>query len=175
MRFRTILLILAIVLVAGFVTLNVDEFTRSSVLSLGFTTVKVSLGLVMLLLLAITLVVFLASTLYLQNRHALEAQTHGRALNAQRELADKAEASRFSELRAYLAAQAAAEQQREAAADTVLAERFAQQQRALLSRLDQLEISMATFKSQVQDRPERDSVLARSTALASDGSKPPLS
>ena len=43
-------------------------------------------------------------------------------------MADRAEASRFTEWRNYLEVQAIAAQQREAATGTVLAERFAQQQ-----------------------------------------------
>ena len=99
MRFRTIFLVLILVLVAGFVALNVDEFTRASVLSLGLTTMQVPLGLVMLLLLVLVTVVFLASTLYMQSKSLLESRTHTRELTAQRELADKAEASRLFRLR----------------------------------------------------------------------------
>lgn len=152
MRFRTIFIVLLILLVAGFVALNVDEFTRASPLSLGFTTIQVPLGLVMLLLLVVTLVVFLASMLYMQSRHVLEARTHTRELNVQRELADKAEASRFTELRAYLEAQALTEQQRETALGTVLADRFAQQQQVLLSRLDQTDNTLAAYIGQLEDR-----------------------
>jgi hypothetical protein len=155
MRFRTILLILAILLVAGFVALNVDEFTRVSVLSLGFTTIQVSLGLVMLALLVVALLLFLASTLYLQSKHVLEARTHTRELNTQRELADKAEASRFTELRAYLEEQALAEQRREAALGTMLADRFAQQQQALLARIEQSDNTLAAFMGQLEDRLAR--------------------
>ena len=57
-----VVLIVAIVLIAGCAALNVDEFSRTSVLSLGFTTVQVPLGLVMLVLLAAVLLVFLATT-----------------------------------------------------------------------------------------------------------------
>ena len=152
MRIRTILLLLAILLIAGFVALNVDEFTRASPLSLGFTTIQVSLGLVMLLLLIVALVVFLASTLYMQSKNVLEARTHTRELNTQRELADKAEASRFTELRAYLEEQALAAQRRESALGTVLADRFAQQQQALLARIEQSDNSMAAYMGQLEDR-----------------------
>ena len=133
MRFRTILMILAILLLAGFVALNVDEFTRISVLSLGFTTIELPLGLVMLALLIATVLIFMASALYTQSKYALEARTHTRELNTQRELADKAEASRVTELRAYLEEQTLAEQRRESALGTVLADRFAQQQQVLLT------------------------------------------
>jgi len=152
MRFRTIFLVVAILLLAGFVALNVDEFTRASPLSLGFTTIQVPLGLVMLALLAFTLLIFLGSTLYLQSRHVLEARTHTRELNAQRELADKAEASRFTELRAYLEAQVLAEQQRETALGTVLADRFAQQQQVLLERMAQTDNTLAAYMGELEQR-----------------------
>lgn len=152
MRFRTAMLILAILLFAGIVALNVEEFTRISVLSLGFTTVQVSLGLVMLLLLTATLVIFLASTLYQQSRHVLEARTHTRELNAQRDLADKAEASRFTELRTYLEAQAVAAQQRDAAFGAVMADRMAHQQQVLLTRIDQTDNTVAAYLGQMEDK-----------------------
>ena len=152
MRFRTILMILAILLVAGFVALNVDEFTRVSVLSLGFTTIQLPLGLIMLALLVATLVIFLTSALYMQSKHMLEARTHTRELNTQRELADKAEASRFTELRAYLEEQTLAEQRRESALGTVLADRFAQQQQVLLARMEQTDNTLAAYMGQLEDR-----------------------
>jgi hypothetical protein len=155
MRFRTIVLIIGIVLVAGFVALNVDEFTRTSVLSLGFTTIQVSLGLVMLVLLAAVLVVFLANTLYMQSANLIETRQYARELKTQRELADKAEASRFTELRQYLEAQTLAAENRDAAANTVLAERLAQTQAALVARLDQSDNTTAAYMGQLEDRFER--------------------
>ncbi|MDB5868840.1 MAG: hypothetical protein JWP96_1172 [Polaromonas sp.] len=161
MRFRTAILVLALILIAGFVALNVEEFTRPTPLSLGFTTLSVPLGLVMLLLLIATLVIFLGSTLYMQSRHVLEARTHTRELNAQRELADKAEASRFNELRVYLEAQALAAQQREAALGTVLADRFAQQQQVLLARIEQTDNTLAAYMGELEDR-----LLQRSSSVS---------
>lgn len=166
MRFRTLLLLVFIVLVAGFVALNVDEFTRASVLSVGFTTVRVSLGLVMLLLLIGALLVFLASTLYIQSRNVLEARIHTRELNAQRELADKAEASRFTELRTFLEEQSQSAQRREAALGTVLADRFAQQQQALLARIEQSDKSAAVQMAQLEQR------LARTGAIVAGPGAP---
>ncbi len=155
MRLRTIFLIIGIVLVAAFAALNVDEFTRSSVLSLGFTTVQVPLGMVMLLLLVIAIVVFLASTLYMQGVNLVETRQYARELNVQRELADKAEASRFTELRSVIEAQSAATLHREAANATVLAERLAQTQAALLHRAEQSDNSTAAHIGQLEDRLER--------------------
>ena len=155
MRIRTIFLIIFIVLVAAFVALNVDEFTRSSVLSLGFTTVQVSLGLVMLLLLVVATVVFLGSTLLMQSANLLETRKYARELNTQRDLADKAEASRFTELRHYLDAQATAEREREAVASAAIDQRFAAQQQVLLARLDQSDNTVAAHLGQLEDRLEQ--------------------
>ena len=161
MRIRTIALIVVIVLMAGFAALNVDEFSRTSVLSLGFTTVQVPLGLVMLVLLAAVLLVFLATTLYIQSTHLLEMRQTTRALTTQRELADKAEASRFTELRHYLEAQTLSAQQREAAQATVLAERLAQTQQVLTSKIEQSGNTVAAYIGELEDRLEnRDGLRA---------------
>ncbi|MDQ3060697.1 MAG: hypothetical protein M3R45_14460 [Pseudomonadota bacterium] len=172
MRVRTILLIIAILLVAGFVALNVDEFTRTSVLSLGFTSIQVPLGLVMLMLLIVATVVFLASTLYMQSKNLLETRTHTRELTTQRELADKAEASRFTELRSYLETQAQDAQRRESAMGTVLADRFAQQQQVLLARMEQLDNAMAACVGELEDRLERRGPLAAPDLLHHDARAP---
>ena len=155
MRSRTIFLIVGILLVAGFAALNLDEFTRTSMLSLGVTTVTVPLGMVMLALLLAAVLFFLASTLYMQSNNLIETRKYARELALQRELADKAEASRFTELRQYLEAQTLAAQNRDAAAHTVLAERLAQHQAALLARLEQSDNATAAYMGQLEDRLER--------------------
>lgn len=152
MRARTIFLIIGIVLIASFAALNVDEFTRASVLSLGFTTVQVPLGLVMLLLLVAVMLVFLATTLYIQSNNLIETRQYARELSAQRELADKAEASRFTELHRFLEVQARADLERDAATATVLAERLAQAQATLLSRIEVSERTTAAYLAQLEDR-----------------------
>ena len=153
MRIRTVFLVLFIVLVSALVALNVGEFTRVSSLNLGVATVAVPLGLVMLILLAVVTVAFLGVTLYMQSSNLIETRNYARELATQRELADKAEASRFTELRHYLDAQAAAEQRRDAAAGDVLAERFAQQNAALSARLDQTDSAVAAALGQLRGQP----------------------
>ena len=155
MRVRTIALVFAIVVIAAFVALNVDEFTRVSALSLGYTTVQASLGLVMLALLVAAAVIFLGAMIYMQSSNLLETRTYARELNTQRELADKAEASRFTELRHYLEVQTAAQQRREQATEQVWSERFAAQNKLLLGRLEQSDNSVAAYMGQLEDRIER--------------------
>jgi uncharacterized integral membrane protein len=166
MRTRTIVLIVAIVLMAGFAALNMDEFTRTSLLSLGFTTVEAPLGLVMLVILAAALLLFLASTLYIQSTHLIETRQTARELHAQRDLADKAEASRFTELRNYLEAQTLAAQQRESAQVTVLSERLAQSEQALAAKIEQSGNTLSAYIGELEDRLERRDGVQRAPILA---------
>lgn len=154
MRHRIIVLVVVIALMAGFAALNLDEFSRPSLLSLGVTTVQAPLGMVMLVLLVAALLVFLALTLYNQSTHLLETRHYARELSTQRELADKAEASRFTELRRYLEAQAVSTQQREAAHATVLAERLAQTQQTLIGKIEQSGNTLAAYIGELEDRVE---------------------
>ena len=160
MRLRTLLSAVAIALVAGFVALNMEEFTRTSTLNLGLTTVQAPLGLVMLGLLILAGVIFVGSTLYMRSRNLHESNIHNREMAAQRELADKAEASRFTELRSFLQAQAEEAHQRESAMGTVLADRFAQQQQILLARMEQLDNAISAYMGELEDRLERRTALA---------------
>ena len=155
MRTKSIFLVLFIAMVAAFVALNVGEFTRASVFSLGFTSVQAPLGLVMLALLAAVAVIFLGVMIYMQSSNLLETRNYARELSTQRELADKAEASRFTELRHYLEAQAASQQRREQAAEQVLGERFAAQNRVLMARMEQSDNTLAAYMGQLEDQIER--------------------
>jgi len=102
MRARLIFIVLAAVLVGLFAFQNWGEFTRPTSLGFGPISTTASLGLVMLALLGIALLVFLVSAAAQESRHLLEHRKHTRTLEAQRDLADKAEASRFTDLRQYI-------------------------------------------------------------------------
>ena len=163
MRARTIFLIIGIFLIAGFAMLNVDEFTRTSVLSLGFTTMQVPLGLVMLLLVVAILLVFLATTIYMQSANLIETRQYARELTVQRELADKAEASRFTELRQYMESQAALGINRDALNKAAIDQRFSQTEKMLLHRLDQSDNTAAAYWGQYTDSLARETQPVRNT------------
>ena len=102
MRSRLVLLVVAILLVAGFVALNWSEVMRPSPLLFGAFVADAPLGAILLALLALAVVAFVLSAGTIRTQSLLESRTHYKELQAQRTLADKAEASRFTELRAYL-------------------------------------------------------------------------
>jgi uncharacterized integral membrane protein len=102
MPLRTVVLLIILAVVALFAALNWSAFLAPTTLSLGFTQVQPPLGLLMLALLAAVTAVFLGYLVYLQSTVLLESRRHAKELQAQRELADQAEASRFTELRSFI-------------------------------------------------------------------------
>lgn len=105
MKFRTLMLVVFILLVAVLVALNLDEILRPTPLNLGVATVQAPMGLVLLGLLTVVLVVFLLTLVLNQTTHLMEVRKITREATEQRHLADKAEASRFVELRDFMQAQ----------------------------------------------------------------------
>ncbi len=114
MRIRMTLLLVATLITAVFVALNWPEFVRPTPVSLGVTIVDMPLPLILLVALFLALLGGLGNAALNDARHERELSLHMRELQAQRNLADKAEASRFTELRHYLDLQAAEARQREA-------------------------------------------------------------
>jgi uncharacterized integral membrane protein len=102
MPLRTVVLLVVLTLIALFAALNWTAFVAPTTLSFGVAQVQAPLGLIMLGLLAILTALFLLYVAYLQTTVILEWRRHAKELQAQRERADQAEASRFTELRAHV-------------------------------------------------------------------------
>ena len=93
-----------LLLIGLFALLNWDAFTALTTLNLGVTSVQAPLGLIMLVLVAFLCVLFTVWVISFQASSLMEARRMTRELQVQRDLADKAEASRFTELRSELIA-----------------------------------------------------------------------
>jgi uncharacterized integral membrane protein len=102
MRVRTVLVILVLLLLTLFVAVNWPAFMAPTTLSLLITHVEAPLGLLMLGLQALVLGVFAVYIAMWQGAVLLQTHRHTKELQAQRALADQAEASRFTDLRASL-------------------------------------------------------------------------
>ncbi|MFY3386851.1 LapA family protein [Paracidovorax sp. MALMAid1276] len=125
MHLRSVVLLLTVLAIGALAAFNWPALSEPSAVSLGLTTIEAPLGLVMLALTALLAVIFVAYVLSLQGSVLMETRRHTKELQAQRELADKAEASRFTELRSFLDAQ------------------HQQSHAAVLERLDALEARLA--------------------------------
>lgn len=99
MKSRIALLVLVIVLIGALGFFNFPYLAQTVPMSLGFTSIDAPLGLILLALTALMAVVFVAYVIAMQGTWLLEARAHAKEMAAQRELADRAEASRFTELR----------------------------------------------------------------------------
>ncbi len=102
MSLRTLFLLVVLGVLAIFTVLNWSAFMTPTTLSLLFATVQAPLGLVMLVVTGLLAALFLLYVAYMQSTVILETRRSARELHAQRQLADEAEASRFTELRAFL-------------------------------------------------------------------------
>ena len=127
---RALILFVVLVFVVLFAAINWAVFTALTPISLGFTTVQAPLGLIMLGLVAFLSVLFTVWVIVLQATSLRDARRQTKELQAQRDLADRAEASRIAELRSDL-----------------------------LKRLDENTNSIAAHIAQLEDRIERERLL----------------
>lgn len=138
MRARMLLLTLAILVVAGFAAQNWSQITQPTQLTFGVVQATAPLGLILLTLLGLTLLVFLASAASMRTRSLVESRQHAKQLQAQRDLADKAEASRFTDLRGVLDSHLRETRQREQTANAELEKSLSQHHRELRNQLEQM-------------------------------------
>lgn len=152
MKLHSLLLLLIVLAIAAFAALNWNVFVVPTELSLGFTVVQIPLGLVMLGLLAFVTALFLAFVVYLQGSALLETRRHSRELQTHRELSDQAEASRFTELRAFLDTGLKGQNDLLAQSKAELIARIDLQERELQSRIEQSGNTLAAYIGELENR-----------------------
>lgn len=159
MRARLVYIVLALIVVGGVAALNWTEFNRTEPMSFGLVTTEGSVGLFMLAAFGLTILVMLLSSAVQESRYMMESHRHAKALQAQRDLADKAEASRFTELRQYLDTNLRDNRQREAIAATEFEKAMVQSQRELRSQIEQvgraLDARLGQLEARIDGRPQR--------------------
>lgn len=102
MGLRTMFLMLVLVVLVIFTVLNWTAFMTPTTLSLLFATVQAPLGLIMLGVSVLLAALFLIYLAYIQTAVLFDTRRAARELKTQRDLAEQAETSRFTELRAFL-------------------------------------------------------------------------
>lgn len=152
MRSRFVILVVAILLVAGFAALNWSEIVRPSTLLFGPFLMDAPLGAILLGLLALTLVAFLLATAHMRTQSLLETRHHYKTLEAQRELADKAEASRFTDLRQHLDHQLSQLRDRDNIAVGEFQKSVVDSQREMRNQLEQINRTIASRLNEIEHR-----------------------
>ena len=102
MSFRTLFVLVFLLLLGVFAALNWPEITRTTLVSLGLTRVEAPLGLILLIALAAASLLYLLFSIGLETAALLEVKRYAREMLHYKRLAEEAEASRYTELRRYL-------------------------------------------------------------------------
>lgn len=145
MNLRTLMLILTVAAIAALATLNWGLLLTPGPVSFGVTTIEAPLGIMMLALTILLAVFFVAYVLMLQGSVLLDTRRHAKEMQVQRELADQAEASRFTEMKTFLETQS---QQTHAA----LMERIETLEARVMARSKESDNSNAAYWGQLENQ-----------------------
>ncbi|MBB4844157.1 putative integral membrane protein [Paucibacter oligotrophus] len=142
MRFRTLALLLLLALITGFAAMNWALFIAPASLNLGLGSIQAPLGLVLLGLLGLLTLAFSLYLAFWQGTVLLETRRHAKEIQAQRELADQAEASRFTELKTVLQAEMAGLAAKLLASQQALSQDMREHSNALAAQIAELDDRM---------------------------------
>lgn len=152
MKFHTWVLLIILAAIAAFAALNWSTFIAPTSLSLGFTSVHMPLGLVMLGMLVLIVTLCLMFVVYIQAKALLESHQHAKELKVQRELADQTELSRFTELRSYLEGQLRIQENKNSEFKTEIVARIEQQENNLRTAIEEAGNTLAAYIGEMDDR-----------------------
>jgi len=155
MYLRTLLIIVLLGVLGLFAAVNWGAFTTQTTLSLVFTTVEAPLGLILLGVIGALTALFLIYLVYWQSSALLETRRHAREVQSLREIAENAEASRFSQLRAFLETELHELAARSAESKTAVLVRLDEIDRELRATMEQSVNTLAAYIGEVDDRMER--------------------
>jgi uncharacterized integral membrane protein len=157
MYLRTVVILIVLGTVAVFAAVNWSAFLTPTKLSLVFTNVEAPLGMVLLGLVAVLTLLFLIYVVYLQSSVLIESRRYARELQAQREIADQAEASRFSQLRSFLERELGRLGEKTEESKLGVLGKLAELERDLRSVVEQSGNTLAAYIGEIEDRLERTS------------------
>lgn len=155
MNVRTLSLTLTLAVLAGFALLNWGAFMAPSTLSLGFTVLQAPLGMIMLVFTGVISALFLAYILFQQAGVILEARRFAKDLKTSRELADKSEASRFTEMRSFLESELRKLEAQSAAGTRELGARIEHMETLMQDKLAESTRVLSAYFGEVEDKLDR--------------------
>lgn len=154
MKLRALVLIGVLGLFLAFMILNWATIMAPTTLNLAIAEVNAPLGLVMLGMMALLTALFLVFIVYLQTSVLFEARRHAKELQSNRELADKAEASRFTELRQYMDAEIQKQTTAQAEAESTLLAKLDTLNADIHRAIDVSGNSLSAYIGELEDRLE---------------------
>ncbi len=154
MKLRALVLIGVLGLFLIFIILNWTTIMAPTTLYLGVTRVNAPLGLVMLGMITLLTALFLVFVVYLQTSVLFEARRHAKELQTNRELADKAEASRFTELRQFMDAEILKQATAQAESESALLAKLDALNADIHRAIDVSGNSLSAYIGELEDRLE---------------------
>lgn len=154
MQLRNILLIFVLSVLVIFAAINWSAIMAPTSISLIFTTIQAPLGLILLAITALLAVFFLGFIVYMQSTMLMERQRLSREMEAQRELANQAEASRFSDLRVFLETELQQLNAQNQHVRSALEARITQMEQSLNTVIEQTGNTLSAYIGELEDRLE---------------------
>ncbi len=155
MNLRSLLIVAVLALLATFALLNWAAFTALTTVSLVFTSVQAPLGLIMLIITGFLIGLFLVYIVFQQAGVILETRRYAKELKNHRELADNAEASRFTEMRGFLETELRRLEAQRAAETRELGARIETAERQLRELLGESTRTLSAYVGEVEDKLDR--------------------
>lgn len=154
MKFLNVILLIILVTLVIFAALNWSAIVAPISVSLLFTDISAPLGLILLSVTGILVLLFLSFVVYMQSSTILLRKRLNSELAAQRELADKAEASRFTELRTYLATELQSLKMQNTEVHQQIEARLAQTDAAVKMVVEETGRTLSAYIGELEDRLE---------------------
>jgi hypothetical protein len=154
-RVPAVFVLLLIVALSAFALLNWSAIATPAPLSIGFATVQAPLGVILLGALGIMTATFLVVLAWHEAQALVAARRSAKDLHAQRELADRAEASRFTDLRAWLDGELRALNERVGAGAAATERRLDLLEAHVGARLTEVANGLAAHVAEVEDKLDR--------------------
>lgn len=162
-RAFSLTLVLAYILLAAFAALNWVAMATPGTLSLGFVDVSAPLGIVLLAFTAAISGLFIVYIVLLQAGVILEARRSTKEVQAQRELADTAEASRFTELRTLLEGEMRRIEAQGAESRSEFGARIEETEQRMQDKLAEATRALSAYLGEIEDKLDRALVPVRTS------------
>jgi uncharacterized integral membrane protein len=152
MRARTVVLAVILIGLGIFAALNWSVFTMPTSLNLVFTSMEAPLGIVMLSVTAGVTLLYILFLIWLETGALLESRRYARELQAQRQLAESAEASRFADLKGTLERELEAVRSASEAASRAVSTRLDQLAEEVKADIERAGNTLAAYIGELEDR-----------------------
>lgn len=156
MKFLAVVSLIVAAVAFVLLALNWGAVVAPGDFSLGFAAVQAPLGLITLVLMVLLVVLLLVMVVSVRTSASRTASHHSRELEASRTLANQAESSRLTELRAYLESELSRQAALNAESKSDVLNAVRQLEEKLLVFMEDADNALAASIGELEDRIERE-------------------